>query len=364
VKGVAVYLYAFDVASEIKTALVRELLSKRPFPFQIRQGRTVPRDLPVYRPLTIGLNPAEWDSSVGPITLKSFVKIFDFGVVSISYEVAFEVGRIGELVPYHQLQVGDTTLAALAQQLAGHVSEGLAPHLVKPSRDPREPEAYTAFCFSEVEGAADTAAAWAARQRIDLAGLLLEEPEPARLDPAQIDESFRHTLSYSKDDVAVIDWDAAVVVERTGYFDDVLYVLELANLQLEQFRLLDDRLDRFIVRSYDDLEKYYASRRFLREPRATLATLRTIRMDVSKISEEATNVTKFVGDWYLARIYLACKDRFYLGHWDQSVDQKLRQLDELYSMVHAEIQSRRMMVMEAVIIALFLLDLLLVFLKK
>jgi hypothetical protein len=364
VKGVVAYLYAFDVASEIRTPLVREILSQRPFPFQIRMGRTVPRDLAVYQPLTIGLNPAEWDASVGAITLKSFVKIFDFGVVSISYEVAFEVSAIGDLLPYHRLRVGDTPLAALAQQLAGHVSEGLAPYLVKPNRVRRDPEAYTAFCFSEVDDLADTASVWAARHRVALAGLLLEEPASFDLSLSQIDERFRHTLSYAKDDAVVIDWDAAVVVDRSGYFDDVMYVLELANLQLEQLRLLDDRLDRYIVRSYDDLERYYASHRFVREPRSTLATLRAIRMDASKISEEATNVTKFVGDWYLARVYVACKDRFYIGHWDQSVDRKLRQLDELYSMVHEEIQSRRMFVMEAVVIALFLMEIALALFKK
>ena len=35
---------------------------------------------------------------------------------------------------------------------------------------------------------------------------------------------------------------AALVVDLTGYVDDVLYALELANLQLEEFRVMDQRL--------------------------------------------------------------------------------------------------------------------------
>src|SRR5262245_2679822 len=104
-KGTVVYFFAFDVANEIRTALVREVLSERPFPFQIRVGGAAPRDVPFYRPLTIGLRPEEHESNVGRVTVKPFVKIFDVGVVSISYEIAFDVPDLRSLVPYHQLTV-------------------------------------------------------------------------------------------------------------------------------------------------------------------------------------------------------------------------------------------------------------------
>src|ERR1043166_1197684 len=95
-KGTVVYFFAFDVANDIRTELVREILSERPFPFQIRVGVAVPKDVPFYRPLTIGLKPEELDSNVGRVTLKPFVKIFDVGVLSISYEIRFDVSRSEE----------------------------------------------------------------------------------------------------------------------------------------------------------------------------------------------------------------------------------------------------------------------------
>ena len=58
-KGTVVYFFAFDLANEIRTSLVREVLSERPFPFQIRLGAAVPKDVPFYRPLTVGLKPEE-----------------------------------------------------------------------------------------------------------------------------------------------------------------------------------------------------------------------------------------------------------------------------------------------------------------
>ena len=40
-KGEVVYLYAFDVANEIAKQRVQEILSEKPFPFEIRRDRTL-----------------------------------------------------------------------------------------------------------------------------------------------------------------------------------------------------------------------------------------------------------------------------------------------------------------------------------
>jgi hypothetical protein len=213
---------------------------------------------------------------------------------------------------------------------------------------------------SDVEG---TAEEWARPRRAEIAGLLNEESGP--LSEGQIAETFRHALSYTAQDYAVVDWDAALVLDRSGYYDDVLYVIELANLQLEEFRLLDDRLDRFFMEAYEDLERYSGTTHLLLTPGKRLRSLRSIRMDITKMSEELSNITKFVGDWYLARVYLACKDRFHLGHWEASVDQKLMELDRLYSIVHSETNERRMLVLEVMIVALFVFDVIvLIFFQK
>jgi len=58
-KGSVVYLFAFDLANEIRTKQVREILSQKPFPFQLKLGPTTPRDVPIYSPSTIALHPIE-----------------------------------------------------------------------------------------------------------------------------------------------------------------------------------------------------------------------------------------------------------------------------------------------------------------
>ncbi len=348
-KGRVIYLYAFDVANEIRTSQVREVLSQKPFPFQLRLGSQVPRDVRFYAPLTIALK----TETIDGFTVSPFAKIFDIGVISISFERPFDVPDCGALVPYH----ASAALAARAVELAEEVARSIRPTLVKPREERSPVEVYTVFCVNRAAGAASE---WGRANRRSIAALLNEERDPERLSPSQVDETWMRTLSYSTGDLAVIDWDAALVVDDEDYFDDVVYVIELANLQLEEFRLLDDRLDGFFAEAYDDLERYSG----FFGPRARLRSLRAMRIDTTRMSEETSNITKFVGDWHLAQVYLACKDRFHLGHWEASVDQKLQELDRLYSLVNAEVVERRSLVLEIMIVSLFIIDVLALFLFK
>ena len=218
---------------------------------------------------------------------------------------------------------------------------------------PPAPEAYTVFCFTDLVGAKDVNG-WLDEQRRGVAGLLTETAAE-KLSEAQVNEVLRVQRSFENTDLVVIDWDAALVVDLTGYVDDVLYALELANLQLEEFRVMDQRLDKYLDRAYEDLE--HRSLTLFGAANKTLRHLRRFRVDVAKLTDEVTHITKFFGDWYLARIYLGARDRFYLDQWRASVEQRLAQLDKLYSVAHAEVNEQRMLWLEIIIVIFFALDL-------
>lgn len=364
-KGKVVYFFAFDVAQEIRTSEVRTVLTEKAPRYQIQVGPAAPKDLPFELPPTAILPALSSSSNVGPITLKPVIKVFDVGVLSISFEAVFDRPDLASLIPFHRLTVDGAPLERRAEELRSRTIEELKPFMIKPSDESRRPEAYTVFCFESVDGPSDRPVEeWVRSRRQELAQLLGEEPSGPPLAGSQVNEMLRVAQSYSVADYTVIDWDAALVIDRSGYFDDVLYVIEIANLQLEEFRLLDQRLDAFFLRAYEDLDMYFSRPRIFRGPRKIMQALRSIRMDFTKMGEEVTNITKFVGDWYLARVYLGCKDRFHLAHWEASVDQKLNQLDELYSIANAEINNWRMLMLEGVIVGLFLFDLAAIFFLK
>ncbi len=356
-KGEVVYLYAFDVASEIATEKVGQVLSQKPFPFEIRMDRTVPKDIPLYRPLAI--QPAELPSTLRGRPVRPLVRIYDVGVVSIAMRVPVEPSTLADLIPFHNPLLEDgSPLDAVAERLCREISRELRPFMVSPSPDPELPEAYTVFCLTEIEGASDLGI-WISEESRAVAGLLTET-EASRLSAAQTTEVLRVRQSFENTDLVIIDWDAALAVDLAGYVDDVLYVLELANLQVEEFRLLDRRLDKYMDRAYEDLRR----RPFplFGAASVSLRTLRRLGVEVAQLTDEVTHIAKFFGDWYLARVYLGARERFHLEGWQKSVEGRLAQLNHLYQVARTETNERRMLWLEILIVIFFAIEIIRAFL--
>jgi hypothetical protein len=357
-KGEVVYLYAFDVANEIVTAKVQEILSEKPFPFGIQVDRTFPKDIPLYRPLAI--EPSPRGACLAGQRIGLLVRVYDVGVVTVTVRRPFEVEQLTDLVRFHNPTLDDGQLLdKIAWDLCMEVFKGLRALLVR-SAPPAQSEPYTVFCITELGRPGDVPA-WLARERRNVAGLLTES-EPARLSEPQVTEILRLQRSYENTDLVVIDWDAALVVDLTGYVEDVLYVLELANLQLEEFRVMDQALDGYLDRAYEDLDRRRIALFGVTSP--ILRKLRRFRVDLTKLADEVTHITKFLGDWYLALVYMSARERFHLDQWKTSVEGRLAQLDQLYSVVQAEINEKRMLWLEVLIVVLFVLDLFALFFWK
>lgn len=350
-KGEVVYLYAFDVANEIKTEKVREILKTVPEPLEIRTDHTFPKDITLYKPLSIKAAPLK--AVMNGKQVSTFINVYDVGVVSVVMRAEFEVEHLDKLLPFHKPMLEDgRSLDQVARELCAETCKSIRRAMVQSSHIP-EPEAYTVFCLTDM-GRAHNLEHWAAENRDAIASLLTEN-QPDTLSANQVAEINRLHVSYSKTDLTVIDWDAALVVDLAGYVDDTLYILELANLQLEEYHVMDQRLDSYLDKAYEDLHKprYGLFRTYTRE----LSELRFLQMDVTKLRDDVTNITKLFGDWYLARVYLAARERFHIAQWRDSVEDRLKQLDALYSVAHTEIANTRMLWLEILIVVFFAIDL-------
>src|SRR4029077_14797216 len=79
-----------------------------------------------------------------------------------------------------------------------------------------------------------------------VAGLVRLESGP--LSPAEGREAPGLSLSYSPTDRVTLDWAAGFVADRVCA--DTLQVIEFANVQLLEFRQIDDRLDDRLEAAY------------------------------------------------------------------------------------------------------------------
>ena len=193
---------------------------------------------------------------------------------------------------------------------------------------------------------------WLRANRRSVASLLTQEPDLEHLSKQEADESTGRFLSYYEHDLVVIDWDAALIIDEPQNFDETLYVMELANLQLAELEAYDRLLDEALDRAYRDL-----SSRPIRGRSNILRELREIRIDLARFSDELSNISKFFGDWHLARIYENISRRFHLADWHRTMDGKLQTLDDLYQLLNHDQTNRWMLILEITIVLLFVIDL-------
>lgn len=359
-QGEVVYVYAYDVAYEMTREPIRELLGQPVAQFSVDTSKRSPRHSFLHKPQMVRLPSRERIGPHGPVRVDRIVKLLPVGAISISVRVPFSVAHLDDLVAYHELEFSNGSLDQEVRRLAEEIRTALAPGLIRPNPALADEEAYTVFCLqapmTSPEGQPLTAEAWLQAHRRQVAALLTQETDIDLLSRQEANESTGRYLSYYGDDLVVIDWDAALLIDNRAEFDETLYIMELANLQLTELEAYDRLLDEVLERSYRDLGE-----RPLRSRPQTMRDLREIRIDLARFSDELSNITKFFGDWHLARIYETIAARFHLADWHRTIDDKLKTLDDLYQILKHDQTNRWMMILEAAIVLLFIIDLVILF---
>jgi len=364
--GEVVYIFAFDVAYEMARTPLTSLLGQPVAQFAVDASKRNPRQLFFYRAQMVRLPPLERIGPHGPMRVERSVKLLPVGAISITMRVGFAVEKIEDLVEYHDLvfSTGETLYHEVVT-LAEEVRKELAPVLLRPVAQLANDEAYTVFCVNAPlpapaapEGTRVSAEAWMGVHRREIASVLTQEYDVAHLSDQEAVESTGKYLSYYDHDLVVVDWDAALIVDDPKNFDETLYLMELANLQLAELEAYDNILDDVTERAYRDLAR--------RQPlwgysAPVQQSLREIRIDLARLSDELQNITKFFGDWHLARLYQTISDRFHLSDWHRTIDEKLKTLDDLYQLLSADRNTRMMMILEVTIVLLFVIDVVMLF---
>jgi hypothetical protein len=186
--------------------------------------------------------------------------------------------------------------------------------------------------------------------------LLLRERRRLSSDARR--ELLPHRFSYYADDLTILTWDNALVVEPRSDDRDVEYILEFANAQLLELRFYDAVLDAELPAMYDRIAatrgrlSAFPTWRY----RPLLARLQTRVADVTETVERVENALKVTDDVYLARIYAAALELFRGTAWRRGIERKLSIVRETYAMLNAEAQAARAELLEIAIIALIVIE--------
>ncbi|MEW5760205.1 MAG: hypothetical protein AB1779_05520 [Candidatus Thermoplasmatota archaeon] len=358
-EGEVIYFYIYDVGAEIDIEKLERIL-KRGVHLELSITKAVPEYVKFPSPINIELKSEEFETSVGKKKFDVCVRIFSIGAVSISVRASFTVNEITELLVYNRLELSDGKgkigMMEYTKRIFDEIMEEIK-HAFEESYDVKvPPEKYTVFVIKKLE---KTPKEIFLNKKKELCSLLMNEPNMERLSDKEMDDTLRCWYSYYLEDLVIIDWDRALIFE-SGNYDELLFMIEIANMQLLELRTYDAYIDKVLDKCYDDFTKFFSKKGIFTSARPMVKILSDVRVDMAKVTDEITNITKFFGDWYLAKAYLGCAEKFHLKDWQTMVNEKLQTLNELYLIANEEVGHRRTFILEAMIVLLFLIDLVLI----
>lgn len=354
IKEGKVYIYfAFDISSEIQLERLEKVFGKKPVESQIQYTKLTPKYIKYAMPpylITIGQKEIELAEN-NKRTFKITAKLYDFGVVSLRFSTPFS-GSFDELADLSSHLVDNEILEKEAIKQIERIRKELSEVLVKPVEKP-EYEDYIIFVAKEFDRKVNVTEI-TSEHGGKIAAVL--RSETSDLSDEQVKDTLKSSVSYFKDDVVFVDWNAAFIYDPRDSLD-TLEVLEYANIELLELTTYDAILDKEIDIAYDKISPSRLTWWIALDPfSTTLNRLEEVKLDVTQVIERVENALKLVGDPYLAKVYNAASESFKLGKWKESLSRKLDIIEGFYNTVVNRIQNVRMLILEALIVLLFVVD--------
>lgn len=188
----------------------------------------------------------------------------------------------------------------------------------------------------------------------DIAQFLLTEKQP--LSVMETDEALRVRFSYHADDLAILQWDTALLYDDREGAAAVEDILEFANSQLLELRTYDAQLDKELDKIYASKPVFAVRSFFGRKASEQASALRYLLVDVLELIDRSSNALKIIGDAYYARVYRAAAARLGLTDWQHQLDKKLESVGDFYRYLNDSARGTRDEFLELIIILLIAIE--------
>jgi hypothetical protein len=355
IAGRAHALFAFDIGFQIDLDEAGRLLGEDTRKRVVRARRAAPvwfdYSPPPLRMVLNGSAIGVGDRRTSP---EVEMLIYDFGAALLTYTLPLPE-RIDDLPALSAALYEHAGLEADARAHAARILGAIRPAVERPEVD-EAVEDYAVFAVTEWGGL--PASQVVDRHRDVLARAI--EAEDERLAEAYTDRVLGAAMSYTPNDLVIVDWNAAVLFDAEP--DDVIAVLQHANVELLELRVLDQELDAILDHADETLARLVKRRLWpsFREGRL-LRRFASVQTDAAVMFEGVNNAIKLLGNQYLARLYRLGAERMDVPSWNASVQRKLEVTESLYQKMSDAAGTRRLETLEWVIIILIAVSIVLPF---
>ena len=346
-EGLCYVTFAYDAARSIDLNKAAARIHAATERSTLRHKRPAPSYFE-YRPAPLRLTQDTEVLKLGSFPTRPSVELlfYDFGAVAVTYTVDIS-GPFTKLLTLSEELYDNEPLLADSRLRVSQLLQVIGDAAAQAELSPVV-EDYSVFHIASFAEAIDLNL-FHAEYGQEIARIL--RAERRLLSAQEVSDAFTARISYGLEDLTIVDWNAALLIDRDG--DDVRAVLEYANVELLEMRYLDQKLDRALDQAYDTLSKRaFSLPRLLGYYGADLRSVAELQVDNAILFEGVNNTLKLLGDQYLARVYRLINRRFHLDEWDASILRKLQTLESIYEKISDQASNRRMELLEWVIVVL------------
>lgn len=271
---------------------------------------------------------------------------YSIGAMSVS--VVFPVnGMLSSLTRSLEQLYTSGELGKKIEEIARNLFEKIKPAIVNPAFSLTGQKQLVLVIRNQFESR--SAGDFLTTHRRVLAGIMMMSEE--KLSQSQMDLALGRCVTYSERDLVIVSERLSLIFDEDP--SEALDVLELANLQAGELSFLDSRLEQTFVELYE-AEPKSGWGLFSAAQSSAAQKLNIIHLDSVIIADRVEQSFKISRDSYLSRIHYYCVEAMFLKSMIRGINRKLEVIRDVIDDIYDRQATRRMELLEWIIIILIL----------
>ena len=281
------------------------------------------------------------------------VKVYRYGVLSIKTTFNYEVDSLEQL---HEL-IKNNDINKNAENEFDKLYDKISDNFTSLFKEDFElfSHTYSIYCIdnSNIGEAYDLVN----KNKDIVISLLTEEYENMNFSEEQKKSVLDHDISFFNSDYTTIYWNNALIIDNNSNFNDKLFVIELANIQFNVLKTYDEYIDQhlsdYLITNNKKITNIIPF--FKSGISKKIDEIMKLRFELEKVVDVMDNFEKFQGEWYLARVYYRASKAFQIDRWRNLIENRIKKVNELYNLINSEINRKRMLWLNILMLLLFIL---------
>jgi hypothetical protein len=359
-------LYAFrlfEIAESINLVKLSEL--NLPVNVAVRPGRLTfigqlrsMLSVVAFGPRDVEIEPGNW------VQADCNVLVFSFGVAAVCFQFSINsqsavANQPAEIARWVSVLNQGQELTAASREILGRL-RGLMAAVIDRPLDDQNHETYT---IVSAQSFAEPCPIDRVLSSPDVVRILLGEAPTFVPAPSFHAQIVGHHYRYGCDDICIVDWDAAFIVDPKPN-EDLVNLLALALTQLLEFQRFDSQLERELNTLYDWTNESVGHWPIVGRARRRVDVVNRLLIDIGEFVDRSQNAFKITEDVYYARVYRGAIERFQVPVWRSSVLARQRAVSEIARTLYDRAQLGVAHSLELVIIVLFFFEIVMAFVRR